>query len=197
MAADSPELTLLLRRWAEGEAEVEDQLAERIYPFLHRLAARQLRGEGAHPTFATTELAHEAYLDLFRGKAGIDWQDRRHFLALAARVVRRVVVDHARHKRSLKRGGDAVRVDLAALPASDSDGGPNWLAIDGALRELGEIDAEACRVVELRFFAGMNAREISETCSLSTATISRRWRFARAWLRQRLEGLDIAAELPA
>ncbi len=179
------ELTRLLRQWADGDGGVEERLAEAIYPLLHRLAARQLQCEG-NQALATTELAHEAYLDLFRGRAGIDWRDRQHFFALAARVIRRIVVDFARARRSQKRGGFAVRRDLDGSEPAAVQRTEDMLALDQALDALAEFEPEAARVTELRFYGGMNAEEIAEVCNISTATVGRRWRFARAWLGQKL-----------
>lgn len=187
------ELTGMLRSWAAGEPGTEERLAEMIYPLLRRLAARQLQGERPGRTLATTDLVHEAYLDIFRGAAQVDWQDRRHFFALAAQVVRRLVVDAARQRQSQKRGGDRVILDLEGFDLAQPERDEHLLALDSALGELAEIDAEAARITELRFFSGMTAEEIAETGSLSTATVTRRWRFARAFLRRRLD----VAELPA
>lgn len=187
MTESSQELTLLLHEWSEGGTGVEDRLVDVVYPLLRRLAARQLAKEGPKRVLATTELAHEAYLDLFRGKASIDWQDRRHFYSLAAQVIRRVVVDFARERQSLKRGGEAIWVAPEGVEPFIAPRDEDLLALDEALVELAEIDPEAARITELRFFGGMNAEEIAETCEISTATVGRRWRFARAWLRQRLD----------
>ena len=182
------ELTLLLRRWSEGEREVEGQLLERLYPLLHHLAARQLRRE-AQKGLRTTELAHEAYLDLFHGSP-VDWQDVRHFAALASTVVRRVVHDLARERQSLKRGGSEQVFSLAELahePVAPQRNDDEVLALHDAIQELSAIDPEAGRVVELRFFGGLEVEDIACCCGLGVATVGRRWRFARAWLRRRLE----------
>lgn len=191
MHPNADELTRLLRCWADGEAQVEERLAEMIYPLLRRLAARQLRGEQTGRTLATTDLVHEAYLDIFRG-APVDWRDRRHFIALAAQVVRRLVVDAARRRQSQKRGGDGVRLSLDGLEVAEPQRGEQLLALDEALGALAEVDADAARITELRFFSGMSAQEIAEVCDVSTATVTRRWRFARAFLRQRVHGLSMS-----
>lgn len=192
MHGNAADLTRLLRSWASGEVEVEERLAEMIYPLLRRLAARQLQGERPGRTLATTELVHEAYLDIFRGATPVDWQDRRHFFALAARVVRRLVVDAARQRKAQKRGGHFVLLELDGFDVAEPQRDEHLLALDAALKDLSEIDAEAGWITELRFFSGMTADEIAEIGDLSTSTITRRWRFARAFLRRRLEadGLD-------
>ncbi len=180
-------LTLLLHRWKDGDASVEPLLLEGLYPLLHQLASRQLRRE-VKPQLRTTELAHEAYLDLFHGSP-VHWQDERHFAALATQVVRRVVVDLARERQSLKRGGAEVVFSLGDLrdePAGSSFVDVAVLSLHQALEELAVIDGEAARLVELRFFGGLEMEEIAEQCNCSVATLGRRWRFARAWLKRRL-----------
>ncbi len=162
-----------------------DERFAALYRELHRIAHRQLRGGSSTPTLATTVVLHEAYLKL----AALDpsWQDHNHFVALAARVMRQVVIDHARAGRAQKRGGDArslVPADDAAtaapLPLVD------LLAIDGALRVLETVDARLAQLVELRFFAGLTHGEIAAGMGVSERTVEREWRKARAFLIREL-----------
>ena len=160
-----------------------------VYEELRRQAARQLRRERADHTLRPTALVHEAYLRLL-GQDRAQWQNRAQFYAVAARIMRRVLVDHARQRAAHKRAGSWCRVSLveglAALPAMDVD----VLALDRALEELARLDPQRARVVELRFFGGLTLDEAAEALGVSPATVTRSWRMARAWLFRRLrEGL--------
>jgi RNA polymerase sigma factor (TIGR02999 family) len=183
---ETGELTSLLRRFSGGEAAVEERLAAIVYPVLRRLAARRLSSEPAENQLSPTELTHEAYLSLFRGRAPVDWRDRRHFLALAARVIRNLVVDLARERLAAKRGGGDPTLSLSLAERGEDPRDAALVALDDALRRLAEIDPEAAQVLELRYFVGLSTPEIAEACSLSIATVGRRGRFARAWLERRL-----------
>ena len=177
----------MLARLRAGEDGAQEALIELMYPHLRRLAAARLRGRGRNVTLDTTSLVHETYLRL-AGQRQSNWQNRAHFMAIAASVMRRVVVDHARNRKSQKRGGGAVPVTLADAPARQEASRIDWLVLHDALEALSEINPLAARVVELKYFAGMTQEEMSEALNISRATVTRRWRFARAWLRPYLEG---------
>ena len=180
-------MTGLLRAWRGGDEEAGKELMVRVYQDLRRLAASQLRGERPGHTLQATALVHELYLRLFSGDPP-DWQDRAHFLAVAARQLRHIVLDHVRRRSALKRGGPNVRVDLEAVAQRDISLDGRVLELDDALRRLEHLDARAASVVELRFFGGMSEKEIASALDVSVATVKRDWTFARSWLQLRLEG---------
>ena len=185
----NPDITQLLDRWRQGDRSVENALAVRIYPVLRRLANGQVRRQGGLLTLSATELANEAYERLHR-QQHVDWRNRDHFFAIAATVLRRVVVDHLRKRSAEKRGGDVEQLTLENLPADSlpgAGGGVDWLAVDQALDALAREDPECARVVELRVFSGLSVERIAEVTQTSTATIGRRWRYARAWLADYLD----------
>lgn len=181
----SGEITRLLEGWIGGDRQAEERLLELIYPQLRALAARRLRVGRRSSTLETTELVHEAYLRLIR-QDSVDWQNRAHFFAIAARLMRRIVVDRARRRGRLKRGGEVQQVDLVYADLKAPHVNLDWLILDEALSELGEIDEQAMRIVELRFIVGLSGREAAVVEGISESSIARSWRFARAWLRQRL-----------
>jgi len=180
----SRNLTGLLHRWRDGDKEAGNQLMAALYPNLRRVAAHYLCQERPGNTLQPTALVHELYLKLFSGEP-IQWQDRAHFLALAAQQLRRVIIDNARMRRAEKRGGHRVRVPLseanAAVPTNE-----DLLALDQELNKLEALHARSGRVVELRFFGGLREEEIAEVLGISVATVKRDWEFARAWLLSRL-----------
>ena len=165
-----------------------------VYDCLRELAGQALRRERAAHTLQPTALAHEAYLRLAGGRA-VDCRDETHFLAIAAHAVREVLVDHARRRQALKRGGDRARVTLALGDVLDREqrGGADvidLLALDEALVTLATLNARAARVVELRFFSGLSIDETARALGVSSGTVDVDWRFARAWLSRELEGGD-------
>lgn len=181
----SQSVTELLSQLSAGDSHALDELMPLVYDTLKRLSARQLRGEAGGHTLQTTALVHEAYERL----VGTDvvWQDRAHFFAVAARTMRRVLLDHAKAKRRQKRGGDLVRVTLdeasaLALAAPQLD----LLALDQALTRLARLDDRKAQVVELYFFGGLSYEEIGYTLRISAATVDRELRFAKAWLYRAL-----------
>lgn len=187
--APDSQITALLEQWKEGDRSVENALAERIYPILRAQAQAQVRRNGPALTLRATELANEAYERLVLQR-GVEWRNRDHFFAIAATVLRRVAVDYVRQRHAEKRGGDVVLLPLDEMGAEDAPvvgGAVDWLELDQALHELARVDEELVRVVELRVFAGLGVEQIAEVCKASTATIGRRWRFARAWLAERLQ----------
>lgn len=166
-----------------GDAVAANMAMREVYTELRRLASSYMRRERSQHTLQPTALVNEAYLRLVNGPDAIS--NRKHFFALAAQAMRRVLVDHARQKRSLKRGGGAVQVTLDAvpgLPARSLD----VIALDEALSDLATLDPRAVTIVELRFFAGHTDKEVCELTGENLATVRREWEFARSWLRSRL-----------
>lgn len=188
-----PGVTDLLIDWSNGDPKALDQLMPLVYEELRKIARRQLGFEGQGHTLQSTALVHEAYLRIV-DQNRVQWRDRAHFFAVAARMVRRVLVDHARERHALKRGGGALKLSLDAnmqLPASAA---PDLLSLDEALDALSELDAQQAKVVELRFFAGLTNAEAAETMGVSTATVQRDWVTAKAWLFDRLNGPQAMGE---
>lgn len=182
-------MTELLRRWSHGDRAVEHDVMAVIYPLLRALAHRQL-GVDRAMTLQATELAHEAYLRLARQRT-VDWKSRGQFFAIAARVVRRVVIDHLRERHAEKRGGTDRAVSIDSLTEGDLpaiDGGADWLGIDKVLTELESIHPDGARLVELRYFAGLSLEEAAAATGVSRTTLVRQWRIARAWLHERMQG---------
>jgi RNA polymerase sigma factor (TIGR02999 family) len=189
MDVSVPDVTGLLLAWGEGDRAAEDALLRAVYPVLRDIARARLRRLPYGLTLSATELTHEAYAKLVQAR-DIDWQSRAHFYAVAARAIRHIVVDYVRARGSDKRGG---KLPLVALDALDADAAPaaidlevDWLSVHAALDELGGIDAGSAQVVELKFFSGMSNEEIAAATGVSRATVVRDWRFARAWLADRL-----------
>lgn len=185
MSASTP-ITELLARWRAGEPDAADGLMRVVYPLLRELAQSRLRRQGS-ATLQPTELANEAYARLHQVRT-TDWASRAHFFAFSAKVIRGLAVDHVRARISDKRGGGLVLLPLedAAEAAIDTDG-VDLLAIDQALTNLEHEDAVLAHIVELKFFSGLSTDEIAEACGLSRASVVRRWRYARAWLADRLK----------
>jgi len=180
-------MTDLLRRWSSGEPKAFDALMERAYSRLHRIARRQAGGERADHTLRPTALLHEAVLRLM-DLEGLAWADRGHFYAVAASMMRRVLVDYARGQKRLKRGGDAVRVTLDGSALAAGGHPPEIEALEDALVRLEARDPRMARIVELRFFAGLTGSEIARCLDVSTPTVQREWRRARTWLYLELSG---------
>ncbi|MCU0867373.1 MAG: ECF-type sigma factor [Planctomycetes bacterium] len=179
------EVTLLLQRIAEGQHDARGRLCELVYGELRAMAARQLRGMRGE-TLQPTALVHEAWLKLVG--SGADFTGRRHFLGVAGKAMRSVLVDHVRHKRSQKRGGDLQQTPLDESVAFLEAGEVDLLDLDAALQELARTDADLARWVEMRFFGGMTNAEVATLEGVSESTVERGWRFARAQLRRQLEG---------
>lgn len=182
------QVTQLLREWQQGNPRAESDLATLIYGELRRLAVQRLRGERREHTLQPTALVHEAWLRL--GDSHSDWQNRSHFLAMAAIAMRRVLVDHARQRDAAKRGLGAPRVsydaELHDVPGPMPD--DRLLALDAALTRLDALDRRLARVVELRYFAGLSVEETASALGIAKATVKREWAAARAWLYDALEG---------
>ena len=187
MAGESPDrdVTGLLLKWQRGDAVALDQLIPLVYKELRRIAGAQLRGERADHSLQPTALVHEAYLRLVRVDR-MSTNDRAHFLALAAQLMRQVLVDHARRKKAGKRGGLATMIAIEGLPLVVEPRGVDILALDHALTEMASFDPRQHTIVELKFFGGLTIDEVAEAVSISPATVEREWAIAKAWLYQRL-----------
>ena len=184
------EITRTLQDWAEGNREALDRLIPIVYDELRTLASRHVALEWRHDRLQTTTLVHEVYLKLF-GQREMHWQNRRHFFAIAAQLMRRILVDHARRELRDKRGGSAERVDLAEAdkrPVADSLESPDALALDAALQKLEALDPDQARIVELRFFGGLTVEETAAVMDVSPSTVKREWALAKGWLYRELAG---------
>ena len=181
------DITQLLHAWKGGDRSVENELVARIYPILLELSEDELRRNPVGSTLRATELVHEAYERLQRQQQ-VDWQNRDHFLAIAGTVIRRVFVDHLRQRGRVKRGGEAVILalehDVGDIPQPPD--GIDWLALDQALTDLERIDPNCVKIVEMRVFAGLDVDQIAQGLNISVAKVGRLWRFARAFLSERL-----------
>jgi RNA polymerase sigma-70 factor (ECF subfamily) len=180
-------ITRMLGELRAGRKEVESRLLEAVYPELRRIAARYMRSERAGHTLQATALVNEAYLQLV-GQADRDWQNRSHFFAVAAQLMRRILVDYARHKNAQKRGGGRQPVELTDALAISDERLDDILCIDEALYRLAEWDPRQCKVVELLFFSGLTEDEAAEILGISPRTVKRDWRLAKAWLHGELSG---------
>ncbi|TNJ32853.1 sigma-70 family RNA polymerase sigma factor [Arenimonas terrae] len=176
----SGDVTLLLQAWRSGDAGARDRLAALVLPELRLLAGRQFRGERAGHTLQPTALVNEAWLRL-SGLERIDWQDRAHFVHVAARLMRGILVDHARRRDAAKRDG-GQRITLTGLDVPAPEDGLDVMALDAALARLEQLDPDKARVVELRYFGGLGIDETAEALGCSPATVKRHWQAARAWL---------------
>ena len=185
MTEPPSDITKLLAAWTAGDHNALDRLVPLVYAELRRVAHNRLRHERPGQTLQPTALVHEAYVRLVRIRR-IKWQNRAHFFAMCARLMRQILVDAARARQFAKRGGGGVRVTLneALLPADAP--GPDVVALDEALKELEQRDPRKGRVVELRFFAGLDVEETAVALGVSTDTVSRDWKFAKTWLYQEL-----------
>jgi RNA polymerase sigma-70 factor (ECF subfamily) len=179
------EITRLLEAWREGDRAALDALTALVHKELRRLAHRCLHQERRNTALQTTELVNEAYLKLV-DCSRVRWQDRAHFFAISARLMRRTLVDLARSRRYAKRGGEAIRVTFDEELQAQAVQTPDWTALDDALKALEAVDARKSRVVEMRFFGGLSVEETAEVLQVSPDTIHRDWRFAKAWLRRQL-----------
>ena len=187
---DSPatNVTRLLHEWKAGDRDALDRLIPLVYAELHALAAQQLAGEWRPGRLQTTAVVSEAYLRLMGQRA--DWQDRAHFFAIAAQLMRRILVDHARREGRAKRGGSSIplTLDEALAPASQALDAVDALDLDRALEKLDGIDPDAARLVELRFFGGLTIEETAAALGVSAPTVKREWAVAKGWLYRELTG---------
>ena len=180
------DVTGLLLAWRGGDQEALDRLVPLVYAELRRLAHAYMRGERPGHSLQTTALIHEAYVRLVDAPQ-MRWQNRAHFFAVSAQVMRRVLVDVARAERSLKRGGDCVHVAFDEALTLTQAQSPDLVALDEALTELAAMDPRKSRVVELRFFGGLTSEETADVLNLAPDTVLRDWQLAKVWLLQRLE----------
>jgi RNA polymerase sigma factor (TIGR02999 family) len=177
----SEAVTQLLIEWSGGNREALDRLLPRVYDELHRLAVARLRGERPDHTLQPTALVHEAYLRLIDQRRA-DWRNRAQFFGVAAAMMRRILVNHARDRAALKRGGAVEKVTLSEAVEWAGAKDLDVLGLDDALGRLAALDPRKGQIVDLKFFAGLNTEEIAEVLQVSASTVERDWRFARAWL---------------
>ena len=179
------QVTVLLRKWSEGDDSALEQLTPLVYDELHRLAHQHMRRENAGHVLQTSALINEAYLRLV-DQPRIQWESRAHFFGIAARLMRRILVDDARKRNSAKRGGSLIQVPLDEVDYLAQQQAANVVAVDEALQMLEAIDARQSQIVELRFFGGLSIDETANLLRVSPGTVMRDWTFARAWLRNQM-----------
>lgn len=187
MTDDFP-ITQKLIDWRQGREEALDELMPAIYDSLHRIAQKYMRQENPGHTLQPTAIVNEAYLKLI--DAEISWQNRAHFFAIAAKMMRRILVDHAKAKHREKRGGAATILSLDESLAKQTEADIDLVALDLALKQLAEIDERKGRVVELHYFGGLNYEETAEVLGISAATVDRELRMAKAWLHKSMSELE-------
>jgi RNA polymerase sigma factor (TIGR02999 family) len=185
MPSQTAAVSDLLRSWGDGNLQARDHLLPLVYRDLKRRAARYLRHERRDHTLQPTALVHEAYLRLV-GQDRVAWQNRAHFFGIAARMMRRILIDHAREQQAAKRPGAGVRVELDDRIGADRPIDCEVLLLDQALEELTRLDGRQAQIVELRYFGGMSEQEVAAVLSISRATVTREWQTARAWLYRRM-----------
>jgi RNA polymerase sigma factor (TIGR02999 family) len=187
MPQTSPqEVSQLLRAWSSGDEAALQRLVPLVYEELHRIARRQMGRERQGHTLQTSALVNEAYLRLVDWK-NVEWQNRAHFFAVSAQMMRRILVDFARSRNYLKRGGGALQVSLAEAAGIRSERGRDLVALDDALNSLAAVDQRKSQVVEFRFFGGLSVEETAEVLKVSPDTVLRDWRLAKVWLLRELE----------
>lgn len=187
--SSSGDVTRLLHAVRDGDTDAFDRLLPLVYDELRQLARHELRDERAGHTLDTTALAHEAYLKL-ADQAQLDWHGRAHFFSIAARAMRQILVDHARKRQAQKRGGDREPTTLTNEHLAWDVSWDELLDLDAALRRLDDVDERLRQVVEYRFFGGMTEDEVADVLDLSTRTVQRDWKKARAWLYRELYPID-------
>jgi len=184
--AAAGDISQLLRAWSEGDQSALDRLTPIVYRELHRLARRYMRGERPGHSLQTTALVNEAYVRLVDYER-MQWQNRAHFFAVSAQLMRRILVEHAR-RHNLKRGGSVPHVSLEEAAMVSLDRAGSMAALDDAMNELARIDARKVQVVEMRFFGGLSVEETAEVLKVSPVTVMRDWSTAKAWLYRELTG---------
>lgn len=185
MPPSLPELTQLLIEWSNGSEEAKEKLLPVVYDELRRLASSYLRRERSGHTLQTTALVHEAYIRLIHYRQ-VQWQNRAHFFALSAHIMRNILVDHFRANEANKRGGNEIKLGLDEAVTVSAETSREVLALHDALQVLETLDPKQSQIVELRFFGGLTLEEIAEVMGLSVSTIKREWQMARAWLQREL-----------
>ena len=179
-----PQVTGLLAAWSDGDESALEKLLPLVESELHRLAHRYMRKERPDHTLQTTALVNEAYLKLIQQR--VHWRNRAHFFAIAAQIMRRILIDHARQLLGAQRGGGAKTISLEEVAVISDDRASELVALDAALQSLTHLDPRKARVVELKYFGGLSMEEIAEVLNVSPDTISRDWRRAKAFLRREL-----------
>ena len=179
-------VTELLVHWSEGDQEALNKLIPLVYDELHKLASRYLRRERRDHTLQTTAVVHEAYLKLVNQRDA-NFENRLHFFAVAAQIMRRILVDYARRHHASKRGGDLYKLSLDEALVTSEEKGADLLALDEALERLAAIDPRQSRVVELRVFAGLTLEETAQALNISPSTVRREWSMAKAWLHRQIK----------
>lgn len=193
MESSSHHVTQLLKAWGDGDPVAFEQLVPLVYDELHRLARRYMARERPGHTLQTTALVNEAYLRLVDSEQA-SWHNRTQFFAICAQVMRRILVDWARSRQALKRGGEDHPLELEEALAVGDEPGEDLVALDDALKELAALDPRKAKVVELRFFGGLSVEESAEVLKVSVDTVMRDWKFAKTWLRRELSrGSPVAA----
>jgi RNA polymerase sigma-70 factor (ECF subfamily) len=186
LSSNDGEVTVLLRAWHAGDEDAYRQVSSILYRELRQQAAQYMRRQRAGDLLQTTALVHETFMRLAQAHQ-VDWQDRRHFLAVASRTMRRALVDLAREQHAAKRGGGAPHVTLSADVAVDGPSLVDLVALDEALTKLAVLDPRKVQVIELRFFAGLTVDETADVLDVSADTVARDWRLARTWLLRELD----------
>jgi RNA polymerase sigma-70 factor, ECF subfamily len=181
----SSDITELLVDWSKGDQSALDRLLPMVERELHRMAHRYMRGENPDHTLQTTALINETYLRLVNQNK-VHWQNRAHFFGVAAQIMRRILLNYARDRHRLKRGGDAIHVSLSYADSISGTKASELIALDEALKKLAAVDARKSRVVELRYFGGLTVKETAEVLDVSTITIMRDWNMAKAWLAREI-----------
>jgi RNA polymerase sigma-70 factor, ECF subfamily len=185
MSADSTEINLLLDQYRNGQTEGFEKMMALVYDDLRKLAAWQLQSERRDHTLQPTALVHEVYLKL-AAQNPVEWQNKAHFFALAAQVMRHILVDYARTRQREKRGGAQTKIALEDALRLVSPSDPELIALDDALNALAEVDPRKSLIVELRYFGGLSIEETAEALGISTTTVRREWTVAKAWLRREM-----------
>lgn len=185
----SPQITKLLLQWREGKAEALDELVPLVHDELRRIARNFMRRQNPGHTLQTTALVNEAFIRLVDSNR-VNWQDRNHFFAISAQLMRRVLVDVARRKNSLKRGGERVQVTLDDKLDVSDEKETDLIALDEAMSLLAELNPRQSQIVELRYFGGLTEEQIADTLEISSRTVRRDWNLARAWLFRELNRKD-------
>jgi RNA polymerase sigma factor (TIGR02999 family) len=180
------EITQLLQAWNEGDQSAIEKLVPLVYDELHRLAQRYMADERTDHTLQTTELVNEAYMRLV-DSAHANWESRTHFFGVCAQVMRRILVDWARSRQALKRGGGVSALDLEEAFAATKQPGTDLVAIDDALKLLAAVDPRKSQVVEMRFFGGLSVKETAQVLKVSPETVQRDWKVAKSWLRREMK----------
>ena len=189
MPALPQEITQLLMNWSQGDKAALDQLVPLVYPELRRLAKRHMDREDPAHTLQTSALINEAYLKLV-DQQNVEWQNRAHFFAVAAQVMRHILVDHARTRNYAKRGGGAPKLPLDEAAALTEQRAGQLIALDDALRDFAALDERKSQIIELRFFGGLSLEETAEVMKISPSTVQREWRAAKAWLHHTMSKTD-------